>query len=108
MRKLKIFAMTLLLFCMGCVAQGRLFTRVVTPYSSDFNCTPVGGKTFRVVEHQLKEPYTGAGVSATWTSRVLAEAARNSGITNIYYADLETFSILNGIYLKKTLIIYGD
>ena len=36
------------------------------------------------------------------------EAARTAGMTNIYYADLETLSVLRGIYEKKTLILCGD
>ena len=108
MRVLGLFCSVLLFLCAGCVAQGRLYTKVVTPYSTDFQDTPSGTKACRIAEHQLKEPYTGAGITATWTSRVLDETTRNAGISNIYYADLETFSILNGIYLKKTLIIYGD
>ncbi|OGV66024.1 MAG: hypothetical protein A2283_08540 [Lentisphaerae bacterium RIFOXYA12_FULL_48_11] len=108
MRVIELFCTVLLFLCVGCVAQGRLYTKVVLPYSTDFQDAPSGTKACRIAEHRLKEPYTGAGITATWTSRVLEEATRNAGITNIYYADLETLSVLNGIYLKKTLIIYGD
>jgi len=33
--------------------------------------------------------------------------ARKAGIEEIYFADLKVFSILLGIYSKKTLIVYG-
>jgi len=105
---LRISVAILTLVFAGCVAQGRLYTSVVRPYSTDFQGVPVGSKVCRVGEHRLKEPISGAGVSVTWTSRVIQEAALNAGITNLYYADLETFRILDGIYQKKTLILYGD
>lgn len=92
----------------GCVGTGLLYTRVVTPYTRDFRATPVGTKTCCVDEHHLREPLSGAGVSVSFTSRVLQEAAVSAGMTNLCYADLSTFSILNGIYEKKTLILHGD
>lgn len=98
----------LVLMTAGCVGQGLFYTRVVSPYSHDFHNTPVGGKTCRVNEHSLKEPFSGAGVSASFTSRVVEEAAHAAGITNLYYADLETLSVLKGVYARKTLILCGD
>lgn len=92
----------------GCVGPGLLYTRVVTPYTRDFRDTPVGTKVCRVDEHRLREPVSGAGVSVSFTSRVLQEVALEAGITNLCHADLSTFSILNGIYEKKTLLLYGD
>jgi len=92
----------------GCAGQGFLYTRVITPYSHDFHNTPTGLKTCRVNEHVLKEPVSGAGISVSFTSRVAEEAARAAGITNLYYADIETISILKGVYARKTLILCGD
>lgn len=88
--------------------QGMLYTNVIRPYSTDFRGVPAGSKACRVGEYHLKEPVSGAGMTADWTSRVIQEAARESGITNLYYADLKTFRILDGIYQKRTLILYGD
>lgn len=92
----------------ACVARGRVYTRVVEPYTKDFHETPVGDKTCRVSEHLVKEPVSGAGVSASWTTRAIAEAACREGITNLYYVDVETLSILNSLYRRRTLILYGD
>lgn len=92
----------------GCVGRGILYTRIVKPYSRDFGSTPAGSKTCRMNEHILREPFSRAGVSVSFTSRIAEEAARTAGMTNLYYADLETLSILNGVYERKTLIICGD
>jgi len=92
----------------GCLGRGTLYTRTVEPYSEDFHNTPVGTKTCRVDEHILREPFTRADVSVSFTSRVVSEAAQKAGMTNIYYADLETFSVMKGVYEKRTLILSGD
>ena len=101
-------ALLLSLATIGCVGQGLLYTRVVRPYAPDFHDTPTGSKECRVNEHVLREPISGAGISVSFTLRVLEQAARDAGITNLCHADIETLSILNGIYEKKALILYGD
>lgn len=92
----------------GCVGRGMVYKRVVTPYSSDFHDTPAGTKTCRVSEHILREPVSGADVSVRFTLRVLEDAAHAAGITNLYYADVETLVLLDGLYERKTLILCGD
>ena len=92
----------------GCLGRGLLYTRVVRPYSHDFQDTPAGTKTCRVNEHILREPVTRASVSVNFTTRIAEEAARTAGMTNLYYADVETLSILAGLYEKKTLILCGE
>ena len=108
MRCLQMLVVLLGLAATGCVGRGMIYTRVVSPYSNDFCATPTGSKTCRVNEHILREPFTRADVSVSFTSRVVEQAAHSAGMTNLYYADLETFSILKGIYERKTLILCGD
>ena len=108
MRLCRLLAGALSLATAGCVGQGLLYTRVVEPYSSDFRGTPAGGRTCRVNEHAFREPFSHAGVSVSFTARVVAESACEAGMTNLYYADIETFSILHGLYKKRTLIFCGD
>ena len=57
---------------------------------------------------RVQEPVTGYGVSAEWEAYPLKDAALHAGITNLYFADRQTLSILNGIYRSRTLIVYGD
>ena len=108
MRLFQMLVAMLSLATTGCIGQGILYTRVVKPYSSDFHGAPAGGKTCRVNEHILREPVSGVNISASFTSRVVEEAAHMAGMTNIYYADVETLSVLKGIYERKTLILCGD
>ena len=108
MRLLRMLVTMLSLATAGCVGQGLLYTRVVSPYSHDFHATPTGGKTCRVNEHIFREPFSRTNVSVSFTSRVVEQAARAAGMTNLYYADLETLSVLNGVYQRKALILCGD
>ena len=85
-RLFRLLEILLPLATAGCAGQGLLYTRVVSPYSNDFHATPTGSKTCRVNE----------------------QAAYAAGMTNLYYADMETVSILKGIYERKTLILCGD
>ena len=99
----------LCVFLASCsMLDGRLYTNKVIPYSEDFNNTPVGSKVCYVDDFKVQEPVSGYNVNAQWMTSSVIEQARLSGITKIYYVDLKVFSILMGIYSKKTLVIYGD
>ncbi|NLG01139.1 MAG: hypothetical protein GX565_13455, partial [Lentisphaerae bacterium] len=56
----------------------------------------------------LKEPVTQARLSVIWTDRAVAEAMKKAGMTEIRYADLQTFSLLNSVYERRRLIFYGE
>ena len=85
-----------------------LYTRVTQPLTVNFSKTPVGSRWISVQAHRFQEPVTGLGVSAEWESGLMKTAALQAGITNLYFADVQTLSILNGIYRRRTLIVYGD
>ena len=92
----------------GC---GLLYTNVTRPYSRDFNNTPVGSKKCTMSAHKVQAPLfplTSSRVSAEWDTTDVNEAAREAGITRIYYADVHTLSFLLNTYRRSTLIIYGD
>jgi hypothetical protein len=92
----------------GC---GLFYTNVTRPYSRDFNNTPVGSKKCTMSAHKVQAPllpYASTRVSAEWNTTDVEEAAREAGITRIYYADVHTLSFLLNTYKRSTLIIYGD
>jgi hypothetical protein len=103
-----LFAAGLLLLTAGCVSRGVLYSRTTEPATEDFAQTPIGTKHAEVCGQRLREPISGYGVSAEWDSDYLRAAARQAGISSIYYADLETITVAFGIYRHRTLIIYGD
>lgn len=98
----------LLIFGTSCSMDGRLYTNKVIPFSENFHDTPKGSKVCYVKDFKVKEPISGYNISAEWTTSAVIEEARKAGIEKIHYADLKIFSVLLGIYSKKTLIVYGD
>lgn len=99
--------LTILLFACsaGC---GILYTNTIKPYSTDFDNTPIGSKRCTINAHRFKEPVTRLGISGEWDTNNIKKAAREAGITKIYYADMQTINIVLGTYRRKTLILYGD
>ena len=98
-------------FLSGCgalMAPGRIYTNVTQPHSTDFHNTPVGTKRCVLDEHRLKEPVSGYGAMVEWNTDQIRSAARDAGITNIAYTEVQTLSILLGTYRRRRLIIYGD
>lgn len=87
----------------GCT-HGMLFTAVTEPATLEFHHTPVGSKTCTLANHRVEYNR----VSVEWDASRVKDLALQVGMTNIYYADLRTVSILRGVYRKKTLIVYGD
>jgi hypothetical protein len=97
------------LLCAGCsFPVGLIYSDITAPYSTKFTETPAGTKRCVINSHQVKEPVTGYNIYAEWSwSHILSEA-RKAGITEIQYMDKRTLSILNGIYKRESLIVYGD
>ena len=109
--KLTLISLLLLLtpscFIDGSI-DGRIYTDKVVPYAYNMNETPLATKVCYVKDFKVQEPVTGYNVQAEWMTSAVIEKAREAGIKQIHYADLRIFSILLGLYTRKTLIIYGD
>lgn len=92
----------------GCAPIGILYSDTVIPYSKRYNETPVGSKKCEIDTHQIKEPVSGFRLYAEWSLGYILNEARKAGISEIYYMDKRTISILLGVYKRDTLIIHGD
>jgi hypothetical protein len=105
----KLFFLSAILFITaGCSVSGRLVTNSTKPYTRNFDNTPVGSKQCVLNDFRLREPISGHSISAEWTTDKILKVAEEAGMTNVYYADMHTLSLLLGIYKRKKLIIYGD
>jgi hypothetical protein len=93
--------------CSGCM-QGFIYTNATVPLVINMNNTPVGNKSAEISSKQLKEPLSGVGLSAEWNSRAIGDAAKRSGLTQINFADIHTFSIFGGIWKKQTVQVWGE
>jgi TRL-like protein family len=87
--------------CLQGCAFGLLYTHVVVPLDLDVDDTPVEPetgkspwKTFSFVVH------------VDWDSAAIADAAHEAGITHIWYADMEIYSVLI-FWQERTAIVYG-
>jgi hypothetical protein len=85
-----------------------LYTNAVVPYSAKFNATQAGAKRCVLNDYQVKDPVTGFSIYTEWTTSYILNEARKAGIQEIHYMDMKTLSILNGLYKRESLIIYGD
>jgi hypothetical protein len=47
-------------------------------------------------------------VTVVWTNRAVQEAMEKAKMTEVRYADLITFSVLNKTYERKRLVFYGE
>ncbi len=103
---------TTLLLC-GCSrfgqdpVNGYLYTNTTVPYSADLDNTPAGDAIGKSKVFRIRDPFTNLGVYTEINTNAIGDIARNNGISKVYYADLETFSIFS-IWRTQTLVIYGE
>ena len=94
--------------CSGFAPPGLIYTNVISPYSIDYHDTKIGTKQCVIDAHSVSEPLTGYGVSVEWSLDVIEDAATQAGINEITCIDMQTLSIVLGIYKRERLIIYGN
>ncbi len=84
----------------GC-GTGLVYTHVTTPLDLDFNNTPVvrAGAEGDVKTLRFR-------VRFDWGSRGIGEIAKEYGFEEVYYADLETFSVLR-VWTRQVVHVYG-
>jgi TRL (tRNA-associated locus)-like protein len=97
-------AVAALLAC-GCV-NGLLYTSITTPLTTNMRGTPAGAKSGELDVESLAEPIF-TGIRAEWDSNAIGDIARKYGIKEIYYADVQRFSVLLGIFGQSTVRVYG-
>jgi hypothetical protein len=87
----------------GCV-RGLLYTHTTKPLTTDYQQTPAGsglntahGDTKHINIH----------LQVKWDSNGIGEIAKSNDIREVYYADIETISVLFGIWQQQYVHIYG-
>ena len=101
----------LCLFCLtGCGTRplvGLIYTKVKMPLSRDLDVSPFkyNDGTGKVV--RIREPISGYGIYAELNSNAIGEIAQKHGISTVYFADQQLFSVL-GIWSSTEVIIYGE
>jgi hypothetical protein len=91
----------------GCM-PGLIYTNTTTPLVTNMNATPANGKVVYTENEGFKVPLSRIPLSAQWRKDLVGEAAKANGLTTIYYADIERFSILGGIWQESSIRIVGE
>ncbi|MCU0726864.1 MAG: hypothetical protein MUE73_13920 [Planctomycetes bacterium] len=113
---MRLLALLLLaLLASGCIAPlgtgprsltGLVFTLHTIPLTEDLDDDAVVVVHRNSDTRQIREPISGAGLSATWHTNALGDIAREHGLTHLDYADIETLSVL-GIWTQETVHLFG-
>ena len=109
-RTLYVVVFLCLLGLVGCGAgplTGLVYTKVKIPLSLDLNASPLKANSAAGKVIKIKEPVSGYGIYAELNSNAIGEIAKKHGISAVYFADQEIFSVL-GIWTTTKVIIYGE
>jgi hypothetical protein len=87
--------------CGHIVPTGGIYTHITTPLDIDLSQTP---RAETVKTGDIKHIQYYGDIS--WDSNAIGEIAKQSGLETVYFADLETFSIL-GIWNQYKVHVYG-
>jgi len=91
-----------LLLC-GCL-RGAVYTHVTRPLTTNFDRTPVADGF--VAKGDVKELRYNSYLRVIWDVNSIGALAKQEGLGELYYADLETFSVL-GIWTQYRVHVYG-
>lgn len=82
--------------------NGLVFTRTITPLTGDLHGAPVVQDSGQGDVKQIDYSY----VRVQWSANGLGEIAKTNGFSEIYYADLETMTVL-GVWKQQWARVYG-
>ena len=105
--RLRIVLLLLVLPSSACM-RGIIYTDVTYPLISNFNGTPVSEKVGIAQSDEVRIPLTRGSLNAAWSTRAIADAARQGGLTKVHYADERTLEILLGVWRRRTIQVYGE
>jgi len=103
----RVLAILGALLCSGCV-RGLVYYHATEPLTTHFDRTPVGdGFEAQGDVKDLNIRYnTFLFLRVLWDENSIGSIAKDAGFREIYYADLETFSVL-GIWTQYRVHVYG-
>ena len=84
----------------------RLYTKTTEPLTHNFDNAPVATAADAKDVKHLWIPYP-VSLNFLWDDASIGRIAKENGITRLHYADLETYSILFGIWTRRYIHLYG-
>ena len=87
----------------GCAPTGFIYTETVRPLDTDLQETEFSDQTRKEDVRTLQYWF----VRVKWKGNGIGEIAKAKGFTRVYYADLETLSVLL-VWTQHWVRIYGE
>ena len=100
-RSILVVAALTLLVATGCV-RGRIYSHTTEPLTRNYDQTPVVEATDQGDVYKIE--YN--NLSVEWNDNSIGAIAEKAGFDEVYYADVETMSIL-GIWTTTWVHVYG-
>jgi len=92
----------------GCVG-GLLYSQTTLPLDVNLEGAPYAqgrqAGSWKTVDIPVWPPFR---ARVDWGSIAIGDALEEAGIRTVHYADLETISVLGGIYVDRRLHVYGE
>ncbi|MBU1052381.1 MAG: hypothetical protein KKC46_00950 [Proteobacteria bacterium] len=107
MQGIRIFFAILLIVpaltaCMHLRPKGYVYTHITTPLDINADKTPIGPAESK--KGDIKHIHY--RVDIKWDSNAIGDIAKQSGLNEVYFADIETLSILS-LWSQYTVHVYG-
>lgn len=83
---------------------GFLYNHTIEPLTLDFKSTPARGKK---ADSDTKQ-FSYSQIQIKWNSNGLGNIAKKNNVNSLYYADVETLSILGGLWQRQNILLYGE
>lgn len=98
---LRVSAIVVLCALASACARGVVYTHITEPLVTNFQETPVGsrGESSDVRSFRYY-------VEVDWNENAIGQIAKDNGLEEVYYADLETLSVL-GIWTQRWVNVVG-
>ena len=100
----KLFFIFCMALCIPGCTQGLLYTHTTEPLTTNYRQSLVDG--YLTTAHGDTK-HISVQLQAKWDTNGIGEIAKSNGIQEVYYADIETISVLFGIWEQDYVHIYG-
>lgn len=104
MNNLRLSALALVLVLL--LLQGCIYVHTLQPLTVNMDRTPVSQVRKQGAIKTISVPYMGQIHLAAWGNTAIGQVAKEQGMEEVYYADLEIFSVLR-IWNEYTVHVYG-
>jgi len=99
--RIRLLGAIALLLVAALLMTGCVYTNIKTPLDTDLDKTEMGSKVGEASMYSVLW-------LASWGDGSTAAAAKDGKISIVNHMDMQSFSVLFGLYSKTTIIVYGD